>query len=472
MNKLRNYIFLLICFNTLLLEAQHYKNQFSTTIIQAKDLVEIIDWSRFRNMSKTSPQQLMMGEILLNTNKYALSSWWEKRGFSDTPLDNYLNLKGVSEHYIRPVAAEAEALAASLRMGLYNSSVTGVPKEVAQAKTIQLIKSLVHTHASNSAEGWGRKWQSALWAGYTSFAAWMMWDKLDELTQLETLAMIYNECDWIIKDKDLPTIKTYQDLDGAFISPGDTGAEENAWDSLILSVACAMMPENPKFNEWMNKTIFLNINALACPSDLDINKKYNGKPLKEWLVGTNINDDGTIVNHHFIHPDYMTSPFEFNAVRFFELAKSPTPKALRRHLNLVYKAFTELHFKEGDTITAGIVKSPGGTIFKTKSDAIFYPLGTDWGEGRRMNFVSFCSTVSAFSNNKSIRKEASKWVLKYGQVVLDMQNRFDDKHTYLDKSEDSYPSREEWVADKALTAYLTETLKLLGKPKFTNKKFE
>ncbi|MCR8667997.1 hypothetical protein NO995_09915 [Aestuariibaculum sp. M13] len=468
MNLLRSFILLLICFYT---HSQQNNNLFSSEVINAKNEVKTIDWTPFQDLSKSSPQQIMMGKILLNSNKYALTTWWENRGFSETPINNYLDLKGITEHKIRPVAAQAEALAGSLRMGLYNSEITGISEGEAQAKTVQLIKSLAHTHQSNFEEGWGRKWQSALWAGYTGFAAWMMWDKLDEQTQLEVLNMIYNECDWVMNNKDSKSIKTYRDLTGVIISPGDTGAEENAWDSLILSVACAMMPENPNYDTWMNKMIFLNLNALARPLDLNLNKKYNGKPLNEWLVGTNINDDGTIVNHHFIHPDYMTSPFEFNPIRFFSLAQTPAPKALKRHLDLVYKAFTELHFQEGDSITGGQVKSPGGTIFKEDTNTIFYPLGTDWGEGRRMNFVSFCSTVGTFANNRKIKEDASMWILKYGQLALDMQSRFNDGHTYTDKSEDSYPSREEWVADKALTAYLTETLKLINKTKFTNKSY-
>ncbi|WP_186758527.1 hypothetical protein [Echinicola salinicaeni] len=468
---MRNFVLLLLCMTTFSVSGQEVNDQSTMDVEEGLKWVEDIDWTRFEEKSKTSPQQLMLGEILLNANKYALTTWWEKRGFSGTASGDYLDLKGTLEHKIRPVAAEAEALATSLRMGLYDPSVTGVPVEEAETKTIQMIRSLAHSHKANSIDGWGRKWQSALWAGYSSFAAWMMWDKLDDQDRLEVLAMIYDECEWVMDNKGLLGIKTYRNLNGEIVSLGDTGAEENAWDSLVLTVACAMMPDHPEYSKWMNKMVFLNLNALARPSDLASRKKYNGKPLKEWLVGTNINEDGTIVNHHFIHPDYMTSPFEFNPIKFFWLAQKPAPQAMKRNIDLVFHAFTELEFHEGDSITGGVVKSPGGTIYKPGSGDIFYPLGTDWGEGRRMNFVSFNSTVAAFSNDNEIKKEAGEWLLKHGEVVLEMQSRFEDGHTYLDESEDSYPSREEWVADKATTAYIFETLKLLGRPKFTNKRF-
>ncbi|WP_215224792.1 hypothetical protein [Echinicola shivajiensis] len=471
MFELRNCILIFFYLVSFLVQGQQVVGQSSMDVNSGVNCVRTIDWTRFEDRSKTSPQKELIGKILLNANKYALTTWWKKRGFSGSATEKYLDLNGTSEHRIRPVAAEAEALAASLRMGLYDSSLTGVTKEEAEAKTIQMIRSLAHSHLANSKDGWGRKWQSALWAGYTSFAAWMMWDRLEEETRVEVMAMIYDECDWVLGDKGLPGIKTYQNLNGKIVSPGDTGAEENAWDSLILTVACAMMPEHPSHSEWMNKMIFLNLNALASPSDLESRKRYNGKPLNEWLVGTNINEDGTIVNHHFIHPDYMTSPFEFNPIKFFWLAKQPAPKAMRRNVDLIFNAFTEKEFHEGDSITGGVVKSPGGTIYKPNSGDIFYPLGTDWGEGRRMNFVSFNSAVAAFSDDKNMKTQAAEWLLKQGEVVLDMQTRFDDGHTYLDKSEDSYASREEWVADKATTAYIIEALKLLGRPMYTNKKF-
>ncbi|QDH81036.1 hypothetical protein FKX85_19095 [Echinicola soli] len=470
-HHLKDYLLLLFCSATFCVQAQHVGTNPTISLKEEVEWVKPIDWSRFEAEVTPSPQQILMGKILLNANKYALTTWWEKRGFSGISIDDYLDLGGVSEHKIRPVAAEAEALAASLQMGLYDGTFTGVSKQEAEAKTVQMIRSLVHTHLANKPGGWGEKWQSALWAGYTSFAAWMMWPKLDEQTRLETLAMITTECAWIMDDKELPGIKTYRDLNGEIISPGDTGGEENAWDSLILTVACAMMPESPEYDERINKVIWLTLNALARPSDLESRKWYNGKPLHEWLVGTNLNEDGTVVNHHFIHPDYMTSPFEFNPIKYFWLADQSIPTALKFNIDKVFSAFADLRFGPGEKLTGGQVKDPGGTIFKEGSGDIFYPLGTDWGKGRRMNFSMFNSIAASFTNDSDMRMRALDWELKQGQVVLDMQSRFEDGHTYLDAKEDSYASREEWVADKAMTAYIIETLKLVSEPKFTNKGF-
>ncbi|MBO9620983.1 MAG: hypothetical protein J7539_18335, partial [Niabella sp.] len=429
---------------------------------------QLINWLRLNTKIPETPQRALMRKILLNTNKYAVTTWWKKRGFADTPAGDYLDLQGITEHKIRPVAAEAEALAISLRTGVYDPAYTGVPAKDAEAKSIQMIKSLVHAHVANKIKGWGRAWQSPLWAGYTAFAAWVLWDRLDAVTRRETLAMINNECDWVMQNKGAAHIKTYRDCAGNIISPGDTGAEENAWDGAILGVACAMMPELPQHLMWLHQLIRLSLNAMARPGDVQNQEIYNGKPLNDWLDGSNINEDGTVVNHHFIHPDYMTSPFELNSAKYFWLAGSSIPKAFTLNMDVVFHAFADLNFRVGDSITGGHVQSPGGTIFKSGSGDIFYPLGTDWGKDRRMNFSMVNAMVAAFTNDAKDQKRAVSWELEQGQVVLNMQNRFADGHTYLDKTEDGYPSCEEWVADMAMTAYIIETLKTIGRPVFDN----
>ncbi|MBV7533096.1 hypothetical protein [Chitinophaga sp. sic0106] len=430
--------------------------------------VKTINWERFKNSPNTPPRK-MMGEILLNTNKYALTTWWAKRGFAEVPVNEFLDFKGTTEHKIRPIAAEAQALAISLRMGLYLPEYTGVPASTAEQKTIQLIRSLAHAHGSNTTGGWGKAWQSPLWACYTTTAAWAMWDKLDPTTQQEVQAMINTECEWVLHNKGAAQIKTYRNKAGEVISPGDTGAEENAWDASILGVACAMMPEHPQQAIWRQQLLQLTINAMARPADVNSKQIYSGKPLKDWLSGSNINEDGTVVNHHFIHPDYMTAPFELNATKYFWLAGQPIPQAFKLNSELVFQAFADLNFHAGDSIIGGRVQPPGGSIFKAGTGNIFYPIGTDWGQSRRMNFAVFNCIISVFTNNKDTRKRAAAWELMQAQLALDMQKRFKDGHTYLDKREDSYASCEEWVADAAMTGYIMESLKAISQPVFTNK---
>ncbi|NIG53915.1 hypothetical protein [Chitinophaga sp. Cy-1792] len=468
MHQLKFGLLIFMCISNFTLHAQTGSIQDMPVIKEEIKFVQPIKWSRFRSMPAGTPQRVLMGKILLNTNKYALTTWWEKRGFAGIPFQQYLDLQGITEHKIRPVAAEAEALATSLKTGLYQPAYTGISVKEATDKTLQLIRSLAHAHLANTPNGWGKAWQSPLWAAYTAFAAWSMWDNLDAYTRSEVLAMINTECSWVMSNKGTPAIKTYRNKAGEIISPGDTGAEENAWDASILGVACAMMPALPQQTAWKEQLIRLSLNAMARPSDVASKELYTGITLSSWLTGSNINEDGTVVNHHFIHPDYMTSPYELNSTKFFWLAGLPVPKAFALNSDVLFHAFADLKFNANDSITGGRVQSPGGTIFKSGSGEIFYPIGTDWGQLRRMNFALFNCSATVFTNDSLVRNRASDWELRQAQVVLDMQHRFTDGHTYAGKQEDSYASCEEWVADASMTAYILESLKTLGKPVFAN----
>jgi hypothetical protein len=433
-----------------------------------------IDWSKFQEGPAKGADAERFGKILLNANKYALGTWWTNRGFNQPALDGHLDLKGILEHQIRPVAAEAQSLAISLRLGLYDSKVTGVSQQEAEQKTIQLIRSLAHRHRANSAStnSWGSAWQSPSWTAYTAMAGWLMWDKLDSATQNELVKVIESEAAWVMSNKNHPRIKTYRDLSGKIISPGDTGAEENAWDAYVLEAATAMMPHHPQQSAWMNQEIKLMLSANSRPSDISRTNNFHGKPLAEWLPGSNLNEDGTVINHHRLHPDYMVATLlEFNPANFYGLAHRAVPQAGIFNLEIPYRALADLPFTPGEMIDGKPVEPPGGTIFKPDSADIYYPQGNDWGNERRLNFAYADALIVALSSDPELKRRAAVWENMHAGKVLDMQSRFQDGRTYGAKEEDLYPSREEWIAAAASNAYLLKWLAGQNAISFTNEKF-
>ena len=78
--------------------------------------------------------------------------------------------------------------------------------------------------------------------------------------------------------------------------PGDTKAEENAWNSMILNVAVAMMPRHPRAGPWRRVCSELMISSYARPSDLALATLVDGRPAREWLQGYNAREDGAVVN--------------------------------------------------------------------------------------------------------------------------------------------------------------------------------
>jgi len=440
--------------------------------VKKAGLVAPVDWTKFQCRPATGDAAERFGKILLNANKYALTVWWTNKGFNQILADGYLDFKGTAEKHIRPAASEAQGLAILLRLGLYRAEATGVSPPDAGKKVIQLVRSLAHRHRANSPNGWGLAWQSPAWAAYTDMAGWLMWDELDDITRSELVQMTESEAAWVVANKGENKIKTYRDRAGKIISPGDTGLEENAWDASLLVAATAMMPRHSQSSRWMNKTIALWLSAQARPSDVGRTNIYHGKPLTEWLAGSNLNEDGTCVNHDRIHPDYMIAGLcEFSPAGFYGLARRPLPAAAVFNLETPYRALADLQFVAGTELAGRMVLPPGGTIFKPGSADVYCPQGNDWGTDQRDHFACADAVIVAFAGDAALKQRAAVWEQKHTERVLEMQARFTDGHTYGALGELNWHTREEYVAVSSSSAYLLKWLVAQAPPVFTNDKF-
>ncbi len=234
-----------------------------------------------------------MAAILLNANRYALTTWWSAKGFAAQSGNEYLDFGGRSEHFIRPVSMEAQALAVSLKMGVYDPAVTGVPTAEARGITVKMIRSLGHRHLANTSGGWGNEWQSAYWAAGGGYAGWLMWDELAPADRQNLRRMVEYEANRFLGYN----VPYYRNAAGSIVSFGDSKSEENAWNASVLHAATAMMPDHPNYGAWMEKSTEFLLSVYARPSDLARADVYHGRPLSAWLGGSNSHEDGTLVNH-------------------------------------------------------------------------------------------------------------------------------------------------------------------------------
>ena len=412
-------------------------------------------------LNPTDDRAKRIKEILLNTNKYALTSWWEEKNFRLD--DEYINFGGTTEHFIRHPAAMSLGLSTSLAFDLYDENITGVSTNEALEKTKLVIASLAYNHKSNKTGGWGDHWQSAHWAHFAGLAGWLLWDEFPATEQEYIRKMVEYEANRFINQP----VPYWKNPDGTENYVGDTKAEENAWNAQVLQLATAMMPNHVNWELWMKAQVYLMISAAARPSDLTNDTVYHGKPISEWINGYNINEDGTVINHGFIHPDYMEFiVFNNTAAITATLANQPTPKAAFFNSDIVYKAFVDLSFESPP------YEEPGGTIYIEDSSDIYFPQGNDWGYGRRMNFATIDAFADAFGYDKNASKPGSYWEDLHAQIVLIMQSRHEDGRTYSDNLEDHYIGKEEWVAHHAAWSWLAKYVANSGKFEITNNSVE
>lgn len=285
--------------------------------------------------------------MIQQNNKYTLNKWYCDAKQYQQQTETYIDFGGTTEHFIRPAAHNAFTLAVSLQLRVYDASVTNVPEKQAWAITQRLIRSLAYRHRSNSSQdGWGDQWQSALWASQVAQAAWLIWDKLPICDRELVSRMVVHESDRFINY----TVPYYRDLNGNILSKGDTKAEENAWNSNILSIATVMMPTHKHYDLWMQKNIELQLSAHATPEDTKKTTRVDGIPLIQLLKGSNLNSDGTVVNHNIIHPDYM-STFMHNVINgwMYKLADKDLLESSLYNGDLVYFALSQQKY-DGKTM--------------------------------------------------------------------------------------------------------------------------
>ena len=397
--------------------------------------------------NRPSPQGTFSDDVrymLRMNNKYTLNKWYyEIKHFQDQAGD-YLDFGGKTEHFIRPVSHHVFTLSVCLKLQIYDPAVTGVPEKQASDRLVRLIRSVAYRHKANSGEdGWGDQWQSALWASQVAQAAWLIWDRLPAPDQELVCRMMVHEADRFM-DYQVPY---YRDADGNIISKGNTRAEENAWNSNILTIATAMMPGHEHYDRWMRKNIELQISSYAMPEDVCKSTLIDGIPLNKILKGSNMNSDGTVINHDIMHPDYMTA-FMHNGINawFYELAGKPVLQSSLYNGEVVYHALTERLFN-------------GKTLYQKTTDgkassSIYYPEGNDWGGKRQANYWLMDIMAHVFGWDRNAAVKGLEWASARNTEMIAMLNRDVTGQYYQDLQEDKFPSREEWFGSHIAWGYL------------------
>lgn len=403
-----------------------------------------IRWEHMNTVPLTDPLAVQTERLIKNGVKFFVNDWYNEVKKFSAQTGRYLNFNGRHEHSVRPIAHAAFSLGVALRFGLYDEAVTGVPVNVARDIAIRLISSLAYRHKATSGdkEGWGKEWQSAWWAQQAAFAAWLLWDDIDATTRDQIYAMTVYEANRFLDYK----IPYYKDRTGKIIFKGDSKSEENAWNSDLLVLATVMFPNHPNADRWHRMALELQLSAYASPSDLNNTTVVNGIRLCDFLQGSNMEEDGTIVNHGIVHVDY-TVAFMQNAINVLPYALTDR-KAYRASLfngDRIYDALNHRDFN-GHTM---YVRGANGEA----TCEIFFPQGNDWGTFKQVNCWLMDVIAHVCGLDKGMNPAASDWMRVRGERMLATQARNANGSYYRD-GEEGFPSREEWLTAQLAFGYL------------------
>ena len=406
-----------------------------------------INWKRFDKSFKSNNDINQSRQILVNMARYNLA--WITKTFKADDQQGIYEINHFDENGIRPSVCVCYGLAVALRCAALNDKELGTSREEAFKRISMLIKGLAITYKANrsNGKGWGKDWQSAFWANMLGEGAWMLWDKLDPETREMVQNVIVNEADRFIA----PGYKVpyWTAPDGHVNTPGDTKAEENAWNATVLQVAVAMMPHHPNVEKWKHICTELMISAFSLKSDLQNNKIVDGKPVRAWLNGFNVREDGAVINHNIIHPDY-TLTIHINARSFLtqSLAGETVSQASQWNSPFVYRSLAE------HVWTSPPYCSPGGTMYLPGKAEVYYPQGTDWSKFRYDIYYLTDVYAHILGWDKGLKHKASEWMRIRANRILKMQARHSDGHMYTHEEYPTYPGCEQMVAWLGGDAYL------------------
>jgi len=356
------------------------------------------------------------------------------------------NKFSIEEYNIRPSAHEAWSLAISLITKTYDPVIIGRDTSAAWYMLTKLIKSLGVRHKSNGSSGtWGYVWQSALWTHNIGMAAWLVWDRLDTMAQNRVANMVAAEANRFNNDPPY-----------CYDCTNDTKAEENSWNALVLCLAASMMPGHANVQWWRERASQWMLSAWARESDLKSGRFIDGKPVKEWITGWNIREDGYLYNHDRIHPDYMTAAIQqfWSAVPIV-LSGNVVPQSAMWNMDVLYHCLTDYDWP------APPFRSPGGTMYRPDSARVYFPEGTDWSANRVDNYLSFDVFAGDFGFDSLSVLPASNWYRVRADHLLAMQARTATGQLYISGELDFQP-KEGYGSLNFGLLYFSKLLKAAG----------
>lgn len=418
----------------------------TTTLCRgSNDRVVPIRWESFRT-EPSDVDSIRARDVLSNAVRHGLNGWWNTRMKYPAQKGEYLDFGKNPRKQIREPAGMASALAASLALGAYDAKKTGVSQNEARARAARIIRSVARCHKANASGDttWGHHpFNSANIGNLAGIAGWLLWQHLDPAGQEYLRKMVESEAGYCLEQE----TTYYRDRSGRILSPGNTKGEEMAWRAAMLQLAASMMPGHPEFRKWTSRAIGYMLASQARPSDVNSSKMYHGRPLSQWLNGSNIHENGTAVNHKIDpHPHYTVSMILSNycAATWCTLAGLRTPEAFRFNADKVYHAVVELRF-------------PGGTMYTPDSPEIHSPAGNDKGDNEYIKYGLVDADVRHFGGDELVPKgrKAGYWEKLHVQKALHMQLRNKDGSSNRTDDEGG-EEREWWIAYHAARLYLAK----------------
>lgn len=340
----------------------------------------------------------------------------------------------------RMQASASYATALALTNNTFDAKRVGISRPDALRRTVAWTNALALSHAQGV---WGESWQSPLWTYYMGAGAKNVWGSLSPITRELVTRAVAAEANRLLT---IPP-PYYRDASGTIISAGYSKSADNAWNATLLFLAARMYSsgDTTQAAQWEAQARWYALTAYATPDQVGTDPR---------IMGSNINSDGTVVNHRIIHPDYMATAGEMQIKYILTAGWSGSKEATEclNRFTTVWSGLTRVKFK------VGTYKNPGGTIYRVGSHGvstanIYYPQGTDWSKVRRHNMALM--DVAEFMAGHDA---GFSWGKAHINAVIAQQTRHKDGRVFS-PGETHFAEDEQFAA--ACAAEMVESLRMV-----------
>jgi len=265
------------------------------------------------------------------------------------PGQGYYGDGGHREDSFRPICYAAMANAFLAEITPPDAGASRAERDRMRREAIAALGYLVHSHQANGGtcldgKPWGNQWQSAMWARSLGMAAWLLWDDLDDSLRLAAARVIEFEADRFLCQKPKSSLKN------------DTGAEENAWNAGLITLARCMMPRHPRAEAWDKAAKAYLYNTFSTASDAEDNSiGDDGRRVRDWVTTVNAHPDFTVENHGLVHVGYLKNSHAMllEGTVPYVLTGRDVPKACSHHAGDVLDVLLSCIGWEGSPVYFG-----------------------------------------------------------------------------------------------------------------------
>jgi len=265
------------------------------------------------------------------------------------PEWGYYGRGGHAEDDVRPITYAAMVNAFLSEVSRPEDARDETERERLRGEAVAALRYLTQAHVTGGGacldgKPWGNQWQSAMWARAAGMAGWFLWLELDEELSQSIARLVEFEADRFLSTQ--PKSSEF----------GDTGAEENAWNSTLLALAANMMADHPRAAKWDEAARRFLYNSLSVAADrTDESPGDFARPIRQWVTTVNAHPDFTVENHGLVHVGYLktTAAMLMESASPYALAETPVPEACFHHVDRAFDVLLACSAWDGSPVYFG-----------------------------------------------------------------------------------------------------------------------